>query len=299
MYSSNLISFARYGLWLYNNVVKKSTTKNLINKSKKYRTGKIMLRQVNITFEELFPWVVWLADFFEGMRYPIWVFHTVAGFVLCIPFIMIILGYEPQLFPRPKLVRWRYKWTSRSVALFGMLTAALVIVYYFGGFFPIIPGVMSFFVLAWIFEWMLPVIFGWPGIWAAIAGELIGELLTGWFVPIFIVNYIAHLGFLGWLGWKTFGRDTSFKTARSWGWWVLGYGIYVFFNIFGWGAQLVLAGVLPLEKIFIYRSMVNIANYVFPNIPIQIALIIVVERLARRRRLHWQTMSPQPYSREA
>jgi hypothetical protein len=248
--------------------------------------------------EDVFPWIKWLADSLEAFAYPIYIFHVAAVFIFAVLFIPLLFGIEYQLFPRPKLVRFKYKWGSRQVALFGILTALYLVAYIFGGFFPVIPGIISLFILAWIFGFMFPAIFGWPGIYAVIAGELLGELVMGWFYPAFIPNLLADYGFLGWIAWKTSGRDTSLTTAKSWGWWILGYiVIFAFFNMFDWGAMLVLFGIMPLKRMYIFRSMVNFANYYFPNIVIHIPLMAVVHRLAWRYKLHWQRMEPNPYTR--
>jgi len=249
-----------------------------------------------VSWEELFPWLPWLYKSMETVRDPMFYLHTVACFILLALAVVLIAGREIQIFPKPKVVRFHFKWTARMVALYALGTAIGTVIYGFGGMFWIMPGIMSVAFFTWYMLWVLPVLFGWPGIWAAATMEILAAVIFGWVnVPLLYLAF-AYDFFLGWWAWKTVGRDPSFRTVKSWLLFLGSYSVYAFFQSFGWGAQYVWWGIIPLPVMFMTRSAFNIIWYYF-FIWIYPPLTAVLYTLATRYRLFWKQIEPQPYTR--
>lgn len=251
------------------------------------------------TLGEVFPWVPAIAAALETIRDPLFYLHTAAFIIFLALAIILILGYEPQIFPKPKFVRYHYKWNARMVALYALSTAVGTVIYGFGGMFWIMPGILSVSFFTWYMLWVLPVLFGWPGIWAAASFEILAAVIFGWLNIPLVFCAFAYDFFLGWFAWKTMGRDPSFRTVKSWLLFIGSYELFfAFFNTFGWGAQYVWWGLIPLPVMFMTRSAFNVIFYYVFSLMYP-PLTIILYTLAKRYRLFWKDIDPQPYTREA
>jgi len=248
-----------------------------------------------VTFKELFPWIDWLAAQFEAVSGPFYYFFVALTFVFLVLAGMLVAGYEIQVFPRPKIVKFRYKWTTRGVATFALLTALTTIASAFGGLIYVIPGVMAVNIFYYAFMFVFPVVFGWPGIWSAPAGEILGVAIRGVLRPVHLVCGFAYDFYLGWWAWKTLGRDTSLRTAKSWILLIGVYVLYAFLQSFSWSPWFIIFGVIPMAM-YMARSAFNIVWYYF-FIWLYPPLLAATHALATRYRLHWKLIEPQPYSR--
>jgi len=239
-------------------------------------------------------WELWkpLTGLFNAIwawldKYSVIIFYTlgIPSFVLSyILGIMFILGIDIKLKPRPMLVKRKFKWDSRAIAVMG-LSAALMVVFFWGHAIPVIPGVMGVDIFLWIMYFAPPVVFGVPGIWGLIPGNIIGDLLVGWF-GWGVLGYIANLS-CGWVFWRTYGQDTSLRTKKSWANFLFAFFVaYVFWNNLHWCTTAVLAGAIPLQTFYALRLTFNLF-WMIPWIWLYPLITWALEGLARKYGLHW------------
>ena len=249
---------------------------------------------VGITWKELFPWLPVLVAALNKVAVPFFYIWSFFGIIFQVgAIILIFLRREIRLFPKPGLPRYRYRWSAKTVALCGLLTAITIVFNYIGGWITVIPGIMSFGVFYYAMMYVFPIIFGWPGIWSAPLGEILGGVLKGgmhigWFYCAWAYDF-----FLGWVAWKLVGGDTSLRTLKSWAKCMGVYLLYAFLQSFGWGVVYIWIGLMPLSMLM-PRSGFNIVWYFF-FIWLYPPLIFIFHELAVRYRLHWKLIEPQPY----
>jgi hypothetical protein len=250
-----------------------------------------------LSWEQIFPFLGAIAAALEQVRDLFFWIHSIAHWIFLALAIVLIAGYELQVRPKPKFVKYRFKWNARMVALYALISAVGVVIYAFGNSIWLIPGLMGIAFFSFYLLWVFPVVFGWPGIWAAATMEVLTGILQGWISIPVVTCAFAYDFFLGWFSWKTIGNDPSFSTKRSWLLFLLSYyPVYAFFETFGWGAQFVWWGMMPLAGMFMTRSAFNIIWYWIFSIMYP-PVTAIIYRLAVRYRLYWKMVEPQPYVR--
>jgi len=207
-------------------------------------------REVMAGIEDLFPWFRDLLAWVEANQWT-WYYVGIAFYIFFwIVSLPLFFGYEWQLWPKPGLRKYRQKWNARTVSAMGLWTALFVVVMGVSAFIWIIPGIIAFWPLWFILLVLLPIVFGYPAIFATALSNFLGDIVLGWITVFALGGYIPNNMGPTWLGWKVFQRDPSLKTAKSWLYWFIACNIYAIFGSLLWCTSLALFGMYPVPGIF-------------------------------------------------